>query len=117
VRAAIAAVIVADDVVTPEKRCVSVGVMQQFVPDYDLVDLECDLEDVGITPLDRSLARLGRGLHVNGKERILACAARVMIADGSPSSEAVETLRSIGLALGMSAAHIDGVILHLGSAA
>lgn len=116
VRAVVAAVALADGSVAPEECDVAIEVMQEFVPDYDVVDLECDLEDVGLAPLAQSLARLSRSLHVHGRERVLCCAARVMMADGSPSRDTVEAVRSVGAALGMSSAHVDGVILHVGTA-
>lgn len=117
VRAVIAAVALADGPVTPEGCGVAIEVIQEFVPDYDVVDLECDLEDVGLVPLEQSLARLSRSLHVHGRERILSCAAKMMMVAGSPSRNTVETVRSVGRALGMSSAHVDGVMLHVGSAA
>lgn len=117
VRAAVAAVALADDVVTDDERRVALAVIREFVPDYDVVDFEADLEDVGIAPLEKWLARLSLSLNEHGKERILVCVAHVMSADGAPKERTVREVRLVGLALGMSVAHIQGVILQVEAAA
>ena len=111
IRAAVAAIAIADDVVSDEERRAAIAVVGEFVEGYDGGDFECDLEDVGIVPLEELLAALSTALNTHGRERLLTCAATVMAASGPASERTVKETYAVGRALGMSDAHIDGVIL------
>ena len=111
IRASVAAIALADDVVSGAERATAIAVVNEFVEGYDVVDFESDLEDVGIVPLEDLLAALSTALNEHGRERLLSCAARVMAASGPASERTVKEAYAIGRALGMSDAHIDGVVL------
>ncbi|MGI9644916.1 MAG: hypothetical protein ACR2O6_06360 [Ilumatobacteraceae bacterium] len=117
IRAAVAAIALADDVVSDAERRAAIAVVGEFVEGYDDVDFEYDLEDVGIVHLEELLAALSTALTTPGCERLLSCVAHVMAASGPASELTVKETYAVGRALGMSDAHIDGVVLRAESLA
>ncbi len=110
VRAAVAAVALADDRVTDEERRVAIRMLRAFIADYDDTMFEIDLDGVGHVALEERLVALGAQLHPHGRERVLVAAAAVMAAGDPTSERTVAEVRRIGRALGMSHAHIEGVV-------
>ena len=111
VREVICAVVSADGAVSVEERRLAIEIVGAHVPGYNEATLDDDLARVGDAPLDdQRLAYLSSALNEQGKERLLTAAATVMSADGSIDDRDRDAVRSIGEKLGMSQAHIRGVI-------
>jgi tellurite resistance protein len=69
-----------------------------------------DLARVDDAPLDERLGYLSSALSESGKEQVLTAAATIMAADGSIDERDRDAVRHVGEKLGMSQAHIRGVI-------
>lgn len=110
VREAVCAVATADSTVTAEERRLAIEIVGHYVIGYDEATLDADLARVDDAPLDARLEYLSSALTGSGKEQVLTAAAKIMAADGSIDHRARDAVRSIGEKLGMSAAHIRGVI-------
>jgi tellurite resistance protein len=110
VREVVCAVVAADATVTVEERRLAIEIIGRHVAGYDEATLDADLARVDGAPLDERIAYLSSALSEPGKERLLMAAATVMAADGSIDDRDRDAVRTIGEKLGMSTAHIRGVI-------
>jgi tellurite resistance protein len=110
VREVVVAVACADDVVTTEERQRAIETVGRNVPGYDERVLDGDLARADLAPLADRLAYLAGALDEHGKEQLLIAAANIMTADGSVDDRTRSAVRDIGERLGLSAAHVHGVI-------
>lgn len=110
VRESVAAVVLADGIVTEHERRLAIDVVRGYVPEYDGAMLAADLERATDAPLDARLAFLANSLNEHGKEQVLTATATVMTADGVIDDRDRAAVESIGTSLGMSPAHVRGVI-------
>lgn len=110
VREVVCSVASADATVTAEERRRAIDIVGGYVPGYDEASLDADLARVDQAPIDQRLAYLSSALSEPGKERLLTAAATMMAADGLIDPRDRDAVRSIGEKLGMSPAHIHGVI-------
>jgi hypothetical protein len=78
---------------------------------YDETWLAHDLEALDPSNLGDYLAPLSTGLNTQGKETFIEQVARIGTADGPLSSSETQVLESLGAALGISAAHLRGIML------
>lgn len=110
IRESVAAVVLADGTVTPHERQLAMEVVRGYVPEYDAAMLEVDLVSAANAPLAARLAFLANALNEHGKEQVLTATATVMTADGVIDDRDRAAVESIGTSLGMSPAHVRGVI-------
>jgi uncharacterized tellurite resistance protein B-like protein len=111
VRESVVAVIVADGSVTDAERRVALEIIRDRVGDaYDGASLDEDLARAATAPLDERLHHLASALNEQGKERLLAAAARAMTADGTVDDRARAVVQRVGQMLQMTPAHVRGVI-------
>lgn len=110
IREVVCAVASADATVTAEERRLAVEIIGRYVTGYDEATFDADLARVDDAPLDERLAYLSSALSEPGKEQVLTAAATIMAADGSIDDRDRNAVRTIGEKLGMSQAHIRGVI-------
>ncbi len=97
----------ADDVAT---RTAAVAAMRSAGHDYDDVTLNDDVRMLAGDGAALSLRRLVDELTPHGKQSFLHRMAAVAQADGSLSADERRALVEIGVALGMPAPHINGVL-------
>lgn len=93
-----------------EIRAAAIGAVRGAGWPYHAGQLDDDLvglDDAGTTA---SLARLGVEMTVHGRQGILHRLASVAVADGTISEARRRALVDIGVALGMCAPHINGVL-------
>lgn len=109
-REVIAAVATADGAVTAQQRRVALEVVGAYADGYDKDTLREDVGRVPTVDLSARLAFVADSLNEQGKERLLTGAARVLVADGTPGERGREIVDQVGRELGMSAAHVRGVV-------
>ena len=78
---------------------------------YEDAWLTNDLDAIDTSTLDNYVRSLATGLNDQGKETFVAKVARVGIADGPLTPPETELLDTIGAALGLSAAHVRGILV------
>ena len=78
--------------------------------EYDEVTLAADMTDVGATALTAALRPLVEELTPHGKQGFLHRMVAIALADGELTRTEQITLVQIGVALGMAAPHINGVL-------
>jgi hypothetical protein len=109
VRHAAVALLAVDD--SPAARLAAVDAVNTVSPDtYDESALEVDLATLDVDALEREVGRLSESLSATGQENLLAACVRIALADGSASPAEVEVLGRLGAALGMTPAHVRGVL-------
>src|SRR5690606_31540467 len=107
----IVAIIRADERVTNAERDIAMEVMARFGhQDYALIDLERDIAELDVTSLDGVVARAGASLSTNGQERVVRACVELATADGEVSDADLGTIATAGRSMGMSPAHIKGVL-------
>jgi len=95
-----------------------VGLVRSFgLADYTGLDLETDMQLAGVAPLDPRLLHLSEALTVAGRESVAVLAASVMLADGAPSGDQEAVYRRICERLGLSEAHLKGVVAEVNGGA
>lgn len=110
-RHVIVAIIRSDEKVTNAERHVALAVMAEFGhEDYLLVDLERDVATLEVGELDDTVAAAGATLSAAGQERVVRACVELAAADGAVSDEDLELIATVGRSIGMSPAHIKGVI-------
>ncbi len=78
---------------------------------YDESWLVNDLEALDTSNLGDYLAPLAKGLDPQGKETFVEQIARIGLADGSLTPPEMHVLESLSAALGISAAHLRGIVV------
>ncbi len=77
---------------------------------YDDAWLTNDLDAIDPSQLPQFLTPLGQGLNEQGKETFVDQVARVGLAAGPLTASETRVLESIGALLGLSAAHLHGIV-------
>lgn len=99
----------ADGYVDRQERRAALDVMQRFVSrPYNEADLQRDL--VELEPGGNAVSAAAGLLNEHGKESVLQAALLLAAADGEIVDEEVQAVLEIGRELGMSPAHIRGVL-------
>ena len=110
-RYAVVAISRADGTIDDAERRVALEIMQQHSDTpYTEADLDRDLEELDTGSLTDQLSRVAGHLTEHGKERLLSACVHLAAADGSIDEAETRELQRAGSALGMSPAHIRGVI-------
>jgi hypothetical protein len=109
-RELIAAVASADGPVTAAQRKVAIEVVGARAEGYDKDTLRADVGRVTPGALAERMRFLAGALTAPGKERLLADACRVLAADGHAGDRGRELVERAGEDLGLSPAHVRGVI-------
>ena len=111
-RYAIVSMISADGVTDQAEKGAALEVMKRYSTTYTNEDLDRDLATLDHKTLDDQLVQVAGTLNEHGKEELLSACLSIAAADGSlHESEIVDVVRA-GAALGMSQAHVKGVISH-----
>ncbi len=112
VRQAVVSLITADGVVTDAEKEKGFEVMQRYADTpYTMQHLEDDLKDLKHGDLARRLEGVAGSLNDQGKESLLAACLEIAAADGSIDDHELTQIHKAGTALGLSTAHIRGIIL------
>ncbi|MDH3730351.1 MAG: TerB family tellurite resistance protein [Acidimicrobiia bacterium] len=112
-RQAVVSMITADGVVDESEKRVGFEIMQRYSDTpYTMSDLEEDIRNRKHGDLALRLGEVAGMLNEQGKENLLAACLEIAAADGSIDESELNEVRKAGLALGMSANHVKGVILH-----
>jgi Tellurite resistance protein TerB/zinc-ribbon family len=77
---------------------------------YNDANLGSDLSAQDTSQLSDQVNRLGRGLNDQGKETFVTRLAQVAVADGPITDSERAVLEKVGSALGLSAAHLLGIV-------
>lgn len=110
-RYAIVAITTADGTIDDAERRVALEIMQQHSDTpYTESDLAHDLRELDVRDLTDHLSRVAGHLNEHGKERLLNACVHLAGADGSIDGTEITELNRAGTALGMSRAHIRGVV-------
>ena len=113
-RMCIVAILLAGDRTDPRARFAAVGAAQATgLADYSDLALEQDLSRFGGTDVAVYVDPLAKGLNEQGKETFVAQVARVALADGQCSDAERRVLERVGASLGLSVAHLNGVVMTL----
>lgn len=111
-RQAVVSMITADGEVTENEKEKGFEVMQRYTDTpYSIDDLNNDLKDLKHGDLATELGTVAGMLNDRGKESLLAACVDIAAADGSIDPTEISQIEHAGAALGMSAAHIKGVVL------
>ncbi len=93
------------------RTAAALDVMQRYADTpYTDRDLKSDLRSLNHRELDARFALVADTLNGHGKEQLLTACLEIAVADGSIGRAQLEQARRIGSALGMSPAHVRGVI-------
>lgn len=109
-REVVAAVASADGTPSPKQRAVAVEVVGAYAEGYDKDTLRADIARVPEVDLPARLAFISGSLTEQGRERLLIGAAQVLAARAGSTEAGRQVLDEVGAALGMSAAHVRGVV-------
>jgi tellurite resistance protein len=77
---------------------------------YNDANLTQDLSGQDTSQLPAQLGRLAQGLNDQGRETFTTRLAQIAVADGPVSDDERSVLESVGAGLGLSAAHLVGVV-------
>ena len=78
---------------------------------YDETWLNHDLAALDASQLGDYLTPLAQGLNAQGKETFVEQVARIGLADGPLTGPEMQVLESLSAALGISAAHLRGIVV------
>ena len=90
-------------------------IAQSGTPDYSEVQLQHDLDAGDVSALPAYLSPLANGLSLQGKENFVGSIVEVAKADGPMTPDERGVVTAIGSALGLSSAHLAGIIATAGS--
>lgn len=111
-RQAVVSMITADGVVEESERAKGFEVIQRYADTpYTMENLNDDLKDLRHGDLVGQLGNVAGMLNDRGKESLLAACLEIAAADGSIDERETARIEQAGLALGMSSAHVKGVVL------
>jgi uncharacterized tellurite resistance protein B-like protein len=111
-RQAVVSIITADGVVADHEKEVGLAVMQRYADSpYTMDNLEDDLEDLRHGDPAARLGKVAGMLGEQGKESLVAACIEIAAADGVIGERELVEIQKTGAALGLSPAHIKGVIL------
>jgi len=111
-RVAAVAMLAAGDVRNEAARTAAVDAARRAGSgSYDDSWLANDLSAIDASQLEMYLVPLAQGLSLPGKESFVEQVARVGLADGALSPAESRVIESIGAQLGLSAAHLRGIVV------
>jgi hypothetical protein len=111
-RVASMSMLAAGDPANSSARAAAIDAARQTGSDsYDETWLANDLDALDPSHLGDYLAPLAEGLDPQGKETFITQVARIGLADGPLTASETHVLESLGFALGISAAHLRGIIV------
>jgi hypothetical protein len=111
-RMAAMAMLSAGDRSNEAARTVAIDAAQRSgSPSYDESWLANDLEALDPSNLAEYLGPLEKGLDPHGKETFIDQIARIGLADGPLSPSELQVLDTLGSSLGLSAAHLRGIVV------
>lgn len=96
--------------IDPEVASLAVAVMHADGQEYDVDQLRRDIAELDDDDARASLSRLMHELTSHGKQGFLHRMAAIALADGPMNPREHRALAEIGVALGMSAPHINGIL-------
>jgi len=88
----------------------SLNILRRYLPTYHDVDLRADVVSLDTASLHEHLQHIAPVLNDVGRESLVGNCAWVAVADGSLNSMSRIVLEQLGADLGMTPAHIRGVI-------
>jgi hypothetical protein len=107
----IVAIVRADERVTNAERRVALDVMGRFGHgDYAMLDLERDIAELEVDRMDAVVAAAGATLSTSGQERVVRACAELATSDGVLSDIDLDIIATAGRSMGMTPAHIKGVL-------
>ncbi len=111
-RVAAIAMLVAGDQTNDAARVATIAAARDTGGDtYDETWLANDLAALDASHLGDYLAPLAKGLSSQGKETFIGQVARIGLADGPLTSSETQVLESLSASLGISAAHLRGIVV------
>jgi tellurite resistance protein len=112
VRHAVVAVAQADGEASPQEREAALRAVAQFRNDdrYEAAHLDEDLRLLPVHDVAGQMAAVVRFLNDPGRENVLRSIAGVALADGPITQPEQRILEAAGAGLGMTSAHISGVL-------
>lgn len=111
IRHVVVSMLLADGSVDPREREAALTVVGRFASTpYGPAELDADLASLSPHSLTDHLEELGSILNEHGRENVLTGAVYLAGADHDVDFRELEVARSIGRALTMSSAHIEGTI-------
>jgi len=111
-RVASMSMLAAGDPLNSSARAAAIDAARQTGTDsYDETWLANDLDALDPSHLGDYLAPLAQGLDPQGKETFITQVARIGLADGPLTVSETQVLESLGSVLGISAAHLRGIIV------
>jgi hypothetical protein len=115
-RVATVAVVKAGDQHDGSARVAAVAaIMQSGTTDYSDAQLQHDIDAGDVSALPAYLNPLANGLTLQGKENFVATLVEVAKADGPLTADERGVVGGVGAALGLSAAHLEGIMATAGS--
>ncbi len=110
-RHAVVSLIKADGVVDEAEKHAALAVMQEYSDTpYAAAELDEDLTTLSLAEMTHQMERLAPVLNGDGKETILHACLAIAAADGAIDESELVEVRKAGAALGMSPAHVRGII-------
>lgn len=110
-RYAVVAITMADGTVDDAERHVALQIMAEHSDTpYTPEDLDRDLRELHPGDLTTHLGNVAGYLNEHGKERLLTACVMIAASDGTVDESEIAELQKAGAALGMSPAHVRGVI-------
>lgn len=109
-RLAVVEILRATSAVSTLQHNAAMAVLKRYLPTMNDMDLICDLSALDTSLLNDHLQHIAPVLSDLGKESIVSNAVWVAAADGSMNSTCKLVIEQIGGDLGMTPAHVRGVI-------
>lgn len=109
-RMAIVDVLRATSAISTIQHNTAMTILRRYLPNLSDLDLACDMTGLDTASLHEHLQHIAPVLNDLGKEAIVANCVWVGVADGSLNSTCRLVLDQIGTDLGMTPAHIRGVV-------
>lgn len=116
IRVLTAMVVRTGDSANPAMRAAAVSDVAASTPGYDERTLVGDVDAIETSLAEQYVAPLAEGLEMAGKERFLADLVRVALAGGTITSDQRHVLDVAGRALGLTPAHITGIVSSVAAA-
>ena len=111
-RHAVIAIIKADGTINHELRGAGLAIMQKYADaPYSEQHLDHDLVGLSSEALPKQLEQVAGSLNDFGKENLLTACVTLASSDGSITASELSEIERAGRALGMSSAHVRGVLI------
>jgi len=110
-RLVVVAMLRVDDVIEPEEKTRAIEIAKRLGhDDYDLELLNRDLVELKVGDLDEELVAVAQMLTTQGQEAVIEACLALAAADGHIDDSELDVIIDAGRSLGMSPAHIRGVV-------